>query len=211
MSVQVLLADDHVVVRQGLRMLLEHHGYVVVAEAADGLEAVKLAEQSKPDVAVLDLAMPKLNGIDAAREVRRVSPRTRTILLTVHTEEPYVVAALRAGVCGYVLKTQTTEDLVRAIEESHAGAIYLSPRVTKAVVEAASRPDNSSVEDPLTSRERQIAQLVSEGQSSKEIASILDISAKTVESHRTHIMRKLDVHSTASLVRYAIRQGLVQA
>jgi DNA-binding NarL/FixJ family response regulator len=210
MPTQVLLADDHQIVRQGLRGLLEEAGFQVVAEAADGQEAVRLAAaRPRPDVAVLDLAMPLLNGVDAARALLRGSSSLKVILLTMHTDEPYVLEALRAGVSGYVLKTQAAEDLVRAIEEVGRGAIYLSPTVARRLVDVYRGKTDGSA-SPLSHRERQVLQLIAEGKSTKEVAAILGVSVKTAESHRTRIMSKLDVHETASLVRYAIRSGLVQ-
>jgi two-component system, NarL family, response regulator NreC len=210
MPPRILLADDHVIVRQGFRALLEREGLEVVAEAANGHEAVRLAGELLPDVAVLDFAMPLLNGLDAAKEIRRRSPRTRTILLTVHSEDHYVLEAVRAGVHGYVVKTQAAADLVQAIREIRGNAIYLSPTISRAVVEAyldkATPPG-----DVLSSRERQVLQLVAEGKTTKEIAGVLGVSVKTADSHRTRIMRKLDIHDTAGLVRFAIRRGLIHA
>ena len=207
---RVLLADDHQIVRQGVRGLLEGAGFQVIAEAADGREALRLAaSKDRPDVVVLDLAMPALNGVDAAREIVRTSPDVKAILLTMHPEEPYVLEALRAGVSGYVLKTQAADDLVQAIREVTRGAIYLSPKVSRTLVEAY-RSKSDLPQSPLSPRERQVLQLVAEGKSTKEVAAILDISAKTADSHRTRIMAKLDIHETASLVRYAVRTGLVQ-
>jgi DNA-binding NarL/FixJ family response regulator len=209
MPTQLLLADDHQMVRQGLRAMLEREGFRVVGEAADGREAVRLAGTTHPDVAVLDLAMPALNGLDAAREIARGADRTRVILLTVHTEEPYVLEALRAGVTGYVLKTQAALDLIQAIREVLRGAVYLSPGVSRAVVDAYRTKSDIPV-DPLTPREREVLQLVAEGKTTKEAAAILGVSAKTAESHRMRVMSKLDIHETAGLVRYAIRRGLIQ-
>lgn len=210
MPPRILLADDHVIVRQGFRALLEREGLEVVAEAANGHEAVRLAGELLPDVAVLDFAMPLLNGLDAAKEIRRRSPRTRTILLTVHSEDHYVLEAVQAGVHGYVVKTQAAADLVQAIREIRGNAIYLSPTISRAVVEAyldkATPPG-----DLLSSRERQVLQLVAEGKTTKEIAGVLGVSIKTADSHRARLMRKLDIHDTAGLVRFAIRRGLIHA
>ena len=207
MPIRILLAEDHVMFRQGLRVLLEQAGMAVIGEASDGQEALRLAHEHRPDVAVLDIAMPHLNGLETARRLREAVPQTKIILLTMHTEEPYVLEALQAGAVGYVLKTQAAVDIVQAIREAMQGAIYLSPRVANAVVQAyltgASLPP-----DPLTSREREILQHIAEGQTTKEIAAHLRLSVKTVESHRINLMRKLDMHETASLVRYAIRRGL---
>jgi two-component system response regulator NreC len=205
----VLLADDHQIVRQGLRALLEREGFNVVAEAADGHEAVKLAETLLPDVAVLDLTMPSLNGIDAAQQMLRLSQGIKIIVLTMHAEDQYVLPALRAGISGYVLKSKATADLVQAIKEVSRGGIYLSPGVSNVVVQAYLSKTDLPV-DPLTSRERQVLQLIAEGKTTKELAAVLGVSVKTAESHRSRIMEKLDIHETATLVRYAIRQGLIQ-
>lgn len=209
MPIQVLLADDHPIVREGLKALLNQEGFVVVAEASDGHEAVRLAQTLHPDVAVLDLCMPLLNGLQAAQAIHHASPRTRTILLTMYAEDQYVLEAMQAGIRGYVVKQQAVMDLVTAIREVANGAIYLSPSISRTVVQAyLSKTDLPS--DPLSARERQVLQLVAEGKTTKEIAQLLGISAKTAESHRTHIMEKLDIHETAGLVRYAIRQGVIQ-
>lgn len=210
MPTQLLLADDHQIVRQGLKTMLEHEGFTIVGEAADGREAVRLAQTRHPDIAVLDLAMPGLNGVDAAREMLRSEPRMKAVLLTMYTEDPYVLEALRAGISGYVLKTQAAVDLVQAIREVTRGSIYLSPGVSRAVVDAY-RHKSDLPQDPLSPREREVLQLVAEGKTTKEIAGVLNISVKTAESHRMHIMSKLDIHETAGLVRYAIRRGLIQA
>jgi DNA-binding NarL/FixJ family response regulator len=209
MTIRVVLADDHQLVRQGLKALLEREGFQVAAEASDGRELIRLVAASRPEIAIVDISMPILNGIDAARELQKSSQRTKTILLTRHDEDQYVTAALRAGVKGYVLKHQAATDLVHAIQQVCRGGIYLSPSISRTVVEAfLSKTDLPA--DPLTTRERQVLQLVGEGKSSKEVAAFLGISLKTAESHRTRIMQKLDIHETASLVRYAIRRGLIQ-
>lgn len=209
MPLRVLLADDHLIVRQGLKAFLQREGLEVVGEASDGQEAVRLAGDLRPDVAVLDLSMPLLNGIDAARQILQASPRMKTLLLTVHTEDQYVLEALRAGITGYVLKTQAALDLVQAIQEVSRGATYLSPGVSRAVVQAYLATADL-LPDPLTPREREVLQLIAEGKTTKETAQLLGVSVKTAESHRTRIMEKLDIHETASLVRYAIRRGLIQ-
>ena len=209
MPIRIVLADDHVLVRQGLKSLLEREKFQVVAEASDGQEVIRLAETFHPDIAVMDISMPTLNGIDAARELARSSPKTKTILLTQHEEEQYIHEALQAGVRGYVLKSQVASDLVHAIQQVSRGGFYLSPGVSQAVVEAyRSRSERPS--DPLSGRERQVLQLIAEGKSTKDVASLLGISVKTAESHRSRLMQKLDIHETASLVRYAVRRGLVQ-
>lgn len=209
MPIRVVLADDHVLVRQGLRSLLEREKFQVAAEASDGQEVIRLTEELHPDIAVIDISMPTLNGIDAARELARSCPKTKTILLTQHEEEQYVHEALQAGVRGYVLKSQVASDLVNAIQQVSRGGFYLSPGVSQAVVEAY-RSRSERPADPLSSRERQVLQLIAEGKSTKDVASLLGISVKTAESHRSRLMQKLDIHETASLVRYAVRRGLVQ-
>lgn len=209
MAIRILLADDHSIVRQGLKALLNKEGLDVVAEAADGQQAVKLVQEYKPEVAVLDLSMPLLNGLDAAREILKSSPRTKPMLLTMHTEDHYVLEALRVGVRGYVMKNHSGEDLVRAITQVARGEVYLSPGISEVVVQAyLNKTDYAS--DPLSGRERQVLQLVAEGNTTKKVASLLGLSVKTAESHRTRIMEKLDIHETAGLVRYAIRRGIIQ-
>jgi two-component system response regulator NreC len=210
MSVRLLLADDHDLVRQGLKALLERQGFQVVCEASDGQEALRLASKDKPDVAIMDISMPIMNGLDAAREMTKSSPKTKVILLTQHDEDQYVTEALRAGVKGYVLKNQAAADFVHAIQEVYRGSVYLSPSISRTVVDAYLSKTYDST-DPLSGRERQVLQLVGEGKSTKDVAVQLGISVKTAESHRARLMKKLDIHETASLVRYAIRRGLIQA
>src|SRR6266581_2425619 len=210
MPIRVVLADDHILVRQGLKSLLEREKIQVIAEASDGQEAVALAEAHHPDIAVIDISMPILNGIDAVRELGRSCPKTKAILLTQHEEDQYIREALQAGVKGYVLKNQVASDLVHAIQQVSRGQFYLSPGVSRAVIEAY-RTKSEMPSDPLTLRERQVLQLIAEGRSTKDVASLLGISVKTAESHRTRLMQKLDIHETATLVRYAVRRGLVQA
>lgn len=209
MPIRIVLADDHVLVRQGLKTFLEREGCQVVGEASDGQEAVQQVLALRPDIAVFDISMPILNGIDAARSVGRVAPRARVILLTQHGEDQYVSGALEAGVRGYVLKNQVGSDLIRAIQQVSQGQVYLSPGVS-AIVMDAYRTKSDKPADPLTPRERQVLQLIAEGKSTKDVASLLRISVKTAESHRTRLMQKLDIHETASLVRYAVRRGIVQ-
>jgi len=207
---RVLLADDHVIVRQALGALLEREGFEVVGAVGDGQEALRVARERQPDVAILDFSMPLLNGLDAAREILHACPRTRAILLTMHTDDHRVLQALRAGVRGYVVKSQAAADLIRAIHEVLRGATYLSPGISETVVQAYLNKSDVPV-DPLSPREREVLQLIAEGKSTKEIAGLLSISFKTAESHRTRLMRKTNIHETASLVRYAVRRGLVQA
>src|ERR1700746_3473043 len=208
MPIRIVLADDHALVRQGLRTLLERERFQVVAEASNGQEMIRLAESLHPDIVVTDIRMPILNGIDAVRELARSCPKTKTILLTQHEEEQYVHEALEAGVRGYVLKSQVASDLVHAIHQVARGEFYLSPGVSKAIVEVY-RTKSDRVPDPLTGRERQVLQLIAEGKSTKDVASVLGVSVKTAESHRSRLMQKLDIHETATLVRYAVRRGLV--
>ncbi len=208
--VRILLADDHAIVRDGLRSLLSSDGLQVVAQATDGREAVRLAREHQPDLAILDVSMPILNGIDAAREIGSASPKTQAILLTVHSEDQYVMEAVRAGIRGYVLKTQVTEDLMRAIREVAGGALYLSPSVSETVLRALRAKSHASA-DPLTPREREVLRLIADGKTTKQVAQLLGVSAKTADAHRTRLMAKLDIHETATLVRYAIRRGLIEA
>ena len=209
MAIRVVLADDHILVRQSLKSLLEREGFKVVAEASDGQEALRQVQSHQPDIAVIDISMPILNGLDAAREILRLAPKTKTILLTQHDEDEYISEALEAGMNGYVLKSQAAGDLIQAIQQVCRGQIYLSPGVSTAVVQAY-RSKSKKPSDPLTTRERQVLQLIAEGKSTKDVASMLGISVKTAESHRTRLMSKLDIHETASLVRYAVRRGLVR-
>jgi two-component system, NarL family, response regulator NreC len=209
MPTRVLLADDHALIRQGLKVLLEKQGFQVVREASDGQETIRSAEETHPDVAVVDISMPVLNGVDTVRELKKSSPNTKVILLTQHDEDQYVTEALRAGARGYVLKNQAADDLVHAIQEVCRGSVYLSPSISRAVVDAY-LSKTYVAPDPLSGRERQVLQLVGEAKSTKDIAVHLGISVKTAESHRARLMKKLDIHETASLVRYAIRRGLLQ-
>jgi DNA-binding NarL/FixJ family response regulator len=210
MSLRVLIADDHQLVSDGIVALLKGAGHEIVARASDGQTAVRLAEQLHPDIAILDASMPLLNGIDAARAIQRIRPDTKAIIVTVHDEDEYVLNAFRAGVRGYVLKKQAASELLQAIKEVQGGAVYVSPGMSRALVDAV-RSNTEMRTDVLTGREREVLQLVAEGKTSKEIASVLDVSVKTAETHRANIMNKLDIHETAGLVRYAIRHGMVQA
>lgn len=207
--IRVLLADDHPMVRDGLRAILERDGMSVVAEASNGRQALELAEKFRPDVAVLDLSMPLLNGIDAAREMGRIAPHTKTIMLTMHTERQFILEGLRAGTRGFLMKSHSAGELVQAIRETSRGGTYFSSEVARAAVEAC-RTNGDSPADPLTPRERQVLQLVAESKTTKEIAVLLAISVKTVETYRARIMEKLGIHETAGVVRYAIRHGVVQ-
>jgi DNA-binding NarL/FixJ family response regulator len=206
---RLLLADDHVLVRIGLRQILEAAGFIIVAEAGDGMEAVRLAAQFRPDIALLDVSMPGLNGLESTREILRTSERTRVILLTMHNEDQYVLEAVKAGVSGYVLKTKAPGSVIEAVEEVLQGNTFFSPGISRILVKELIARSEAEI-DVLTSRERQILQLIGESKTTKEIAVLLGISVKTAESHRNNILQKLDLHDTAGLVRYAIRRGLIQ-
>jgi len=209
MHARILLVDDHALVRQGLRSLLEREGFAVVGEAADGLEAIQQTRALTPDIVVMDISMPSENGLNAAREIHKSCQGVKVILLTQHSEDVYIADALEAGVAGYVLKSQVSNDLLHAIRQVLAGRVYISPGVSGAVLSAyKSRIDKKT--DVLTLRERQVLQLIAEGKTTRDVASLLFISVKTAETHRSRLMQKLDIHETAGLVRYAIRRGLVQ-
>jgi two-component system response regulator NreC len=209
MALRVLLADDHEVVRQGFRAVLEREGFAVTGEAANGRDAVRLAEAHRPDVAVIDLSMPILNGLDAGRQIVELSGgRVRVVLLTMFTDEQHIVTALRAGIRGYVIKTQGCNDLIQALREVASGGIYLSPSVCGIAVSGLLNGAHVAA-DPLSPREREVLQLIVEGRTSKEVATILGLCVKTAESHRSRLMEKLKIHDTATLVRYAIRQGII--
>jgi DNA-binding NarL/FixJ family response regulator len=209
MAYRILLADDHAIVRDGLKTVLVSEGFEIAAEAADGREAVDLTRKLRPDAVVLDVSMPSLNGIDAAREIQTACPQIKTILLTMHKQTQFILEALRAGVKGYVLKAQASGDLIHAIRAALQGDTYLSPGISDSVVQAALGHEKAA-RDPLTQREREVLQLIAEGKTNKEISGMLAMSVKTVESHRRNLMLKLDIHETASLVRHAIRIGLIQ-
>lgn len=205
---RVLLADEHAILRDGLRAFLKGNNIEVVGEATDGLQSVKLCERLTPDVAMLDIGMPLLNGIEAAREICKVSPATKVMILTMHAQGRYVLAALRARVSAYVVKNEAASNLMQAIEAILRGEVYLSPCVSKTVVEAYLT--SGSTDDSLSAREHKVLQLIADGKNVKEIGDLLSISAKTAESHRANIMQGLGIHSVAGLVRYAIREGLVE-
>jgi DNA-binding NarL/FixJ family response regulator len=209
MPLRVLLADDHAIVREALALFLVEAGFDVVGQASDGLEVVRLARQLQPDVAVLDVVMPLLNGLEAGREIQQASPRTRTILLTSRHEDELLLEALRAGMRGCVLKTYHAQELIRAIRDVADGGVYLSAAVSRSVVDAY-RSRAPLPPDPLSARERQVLQLIAEGKRTREIAELLGVSVKTAESHRTNIMRKLQITQTAGLVRYALQHGISQ-
>jgi two-component system, NarL family, response regulator NreC len=214
--IRVVLAEDHTIVREGLRALLDVRDDIeVVAEVSDGRAAVEVVATHKPDVVVMDLGMPELNGVDATRQIRKEHPNTQVLILSMHSGEEYVRPAIRAGASGYLLKGSGLSDLVSAIQAVARGDAFFSPAIAKIVLFESRRTDRPSKDptpgDALTNREREILQLVAEGKSSPEIAKQLQLSVKTVEGHRGRIMAKLDVHHVAGLVRHAIRIGLVSA
>lgn len=211
---KVILADDHHLVRSGIRALLESiTGVLVVAEAGDGREALELIERHHPDIALLDITMPGLNGLEVAARVRESSPRTRVIVLSMHAGETYVAQALRAGVAGYLLKDSAASDLQAALEAVGRGGTFLSPSISQQVVSSYLRGELPSA-DPLgglSPRQREVLQLIAEGRSTKEIAADLELSIKTVETHRAQIMERLGIHDVPGLVRFAIRSGLISS
>jgi DNA-binding NarL/FixJ family response regulator len=208
------LADDHNVVRKGLRLLLESEPeFTVIADAADGRAAVTLAEQFAPDVVVMDVAMPLLNGIEAARQITAKLPHTAVVFLSMHSDESYVLKALKAGARGYLLKDSADHDLIQAVKAVRQGKSFFSPAISKMMVEDYMREmEDREIEDTyelLTTREREVLQLLAEGKSNKEVAGILNLSLYTVETHRGNILEKLNLHSGAELILYAIRKGVI--
>ena len=212
-AIRILLADDHVLVLAGIRALIsEMEGTQIVAEATNGREAVALARQHRPDLVVMDISMKELNGIEATAQIRAEVPGSRVLILSMHTTEDFVLRALKAGASGYLVKDSAPLDLQMAIAAVMRDEIYLSPRISKHVIagflKGNSAPDSSSL-DVLTARQREILQMIAEGKSTKEIAYGLDLSVKTVETHRAALMERLDIHDVAGLVLYAVRKGLV--
>jgi DNA-binding NarL/FixJ family response regulator len=211
--VRVLLADDHSIVRRGLRSLLEEAGHSVVAEAADGLEAVQLAEEHRPDLVILDIGMPKLNGIEVAARTQKLAKPPGVIVLSMHADESYIIRALSAGARAYLLKSATDEDLLPAVRAAAAGKPFFSPAVTSVLVEdyvrrlqARGQADSF---DLLTDREKEVLQLLAEGRSNKEVAVQLNVGLSTVETHRANLMQKLSLHNTAEIVLYAVRKRII--
>ncbi len=216
---RILLADDHEVVRAGLRALLEEQqGWEVVAEAVDGREAVEKATKLKPDVVVIDIAMPSLNGLEAVRQIVKAVPHCRVLVLTMYDSDPLIQQVLQAGARGYLLKSDAGRDLVSAIDALRRNKTFFTPKVSQMVLEGyldkspkEKEPESEAESLRLTSRQREIVQLLAEGKSSKEVAAVLGLSVKTAETHRANIMRKLDCHSVTELVRYAIRNHIIAA
>jgi DNA-binding NarL/FixJ family response regulator len=218
MGLRLLLADDHEIVRKGLRALLEAEpGWQVAAEAVDGRDAVEKAQQIKPDIAILDISMPSLNGLDATRQIVKGISQTKVLVLTMHDSDPLIQRVLEAGARGYLLKSDAARDLVAAVDALRRNKTFFTPKVAQMVLEGYldknprgnSSPEGSSFR--LTDRQREIVQLLAEGKSSKEVASALGLSVKTAETHRANIMRRLDCHSVTALVRYAIRNHIIEA
>lgn len=211
MQTRILLVDDHRVLSQGVRLLLQREpDFTVVGEAVDGRTAVELARERQPQVVVMDISMPELNGVEATRQILREAPGTRVIALTAHTDQRLVTEMLSAGATGYVVKDAAVEELVQAIRTTVAGRVFLSPRITGVVVDQCVRGGRGvqDVYEKLTSREREVLQLTAEGKATKEVARCLSVSVKTAETHRRAIMEKLGLHSVAELTKYAIREGL---
>ncbi|HLN03759.1 MAG TPA: response regulator transcription factor [Bryobacteraceae bacterium] len=212
--IRVLLADDHTVMRNGLRLLLERQpNLVVVGEASDGRETVRLAESAAPQVVVMDIAMPNLNGIEAARQITAARPETAIVILSMHSDESYVIRALKAGARAYLLKDSAEGDLIAAIHAITDGKSFFSPAISRILVEDYMRQlEQKHVEDTyelLTAREREILQLLAEGKTNKEAAAILNLSVYTIETHRTHILQKLNLHNVPELILYAVRKGII--
>ena len=213
-NVRILIADDHGIVRKGLRLQLEQQeGFEVVGEAVDGREAVRLAEELKPEVVIIDIAMPNLNGIQATAQMVKRNPGLGVIILSMHSDESYLTRALHAGAKGYLLKDSADVDLYRAVEVVAKGKPFFSPAIANTLLEDYMRQlQQRGLQDSydlLTDREKEVLQLLAEGKSNKEVASALDLSTATVETHRTHIMQKLDLHSAAEIVLYAVRKKII--
>jgi DNA-binding NarL/FixJ family response regulator len=209
----IVVADDHKIVREGLvKLLEEREDFTVIGEASDGEEAVQMVLERRPDVVIMDIWMPRLGGIDATRRIGKKGSSAKILVLSMHESRTYVEEVLRAGASGYIVKNSSPADLIQAIDAVCSGASYLSPAITQQVVDAIARPGDSSPSGVsiLTDREREVLQLIAEGLSSKEIASMLGVSLKTVDSHRSNLMEKLDIHKVSGLVRFAIRAGLVE-
>ncbi len=213
-KISVLLVEDHHVVRKGISYLLSLEEDIdIVGEAEDGHEGIKMAKELFPDVVILDITMPNLNGIDATRRIRKSVPGTKVIILTMHTKEQYIRQALREGASGYLLKESTHEELVDAIKKVHSGDVALSPSVSKFVFNEYVKQGDAKQEtdslELLTDRERQVLRLIAESKTNKDIAKCLNISKSTVNIHRTNVMQKLDIHDTVGLVKYSIEKGII--
>ena len=211
-KIRVLLAEDHTIVRKGLRSLLDDEaGIEIVGEAEDGQQAIELVQRLLPDVVLMDITMPVLNGLEATRQIKKLFPQVKVVVLTVHSTEEYIFQILRAGASGYVVKQAAVSELVQAIQTVRRGDSFLSPSISRQVVEEYGRRAEAMEDkyDKLTDREREVLQLIAEGRTNREIAQLLHVTVKTVEAHRAHLMDKLSLHSTADLTRYALRKGMI--
>lgn len=212
--IRILLADDHSILREGLRVLLDRQDeFAVVGDASNGREAVEMAEKHDPDVVIMDLAMPGLNGIEATRRIIARSPRTAVVILSMHSDESYILRSLKAGARGYLLKDSLKADLIDAVRAAVRGKSFFSPKVSQVLKEEyVNELEARGAEDTwelLTDREREILQLVAEGKTNKEIAAVLNISTYTIDTHRSHILQKLNLHSAPELILYAVRKGII--
>jgi len=212
-KIRVLLADDHTVVRRGLRRILETDPRVeIVSEVGDGRAALEAVPRLRPNVAILDISLPGLNGVDVTRQLTKIAPDTKVLILSMHADDGYIRQSLKAGATGYLLKDADDQDLLKAVIAVHAGGSYFSPRVSKVLLDGylQDTPELADELAGLSAREREVLQLIAEGKSNKEAAQILNIAVSTVESHRKHLMDKLNLHNTAAMVRFAVRKGIVQ-
>src|SRR3990172_5308402 len=213
-NVRILLVDDHTIVRQGLRALLEAQpGFTVVGEAENGRDAVKKAQELAPDVVIMDIAMPILNGLEATRQIKRLLPETKVLALTMYNDEEYVFQILKSGASGYLIKETAANELITAIDSVNTGNPFFSPLISRKIMERYMKEEEEKKArgetDKLTNREKEVLQLIAEGYTNNEIGNLMNISVKTVETQRAHIMSKLDIHDVAGLIKYAIRKGLV--
>jgi len=213
-TLKILLVDDHTIVRQGLKALLDAHtGFTIVGEAENGREAVKKAQELNPDIVIMDIAMPVLNGLEATRQIKRALPDTKVLALTMYNDEEYVFQILKSGASGYLIKETAANELIAAILSLQKGNPFFSPSISRKIMESYLNEDedkkSKGESDKLTNREKEVLQLIAEGYTNNEIANLMNISVKTVETHRAHVMSKLDIHDVAGLIKYAIKKGLV--
>ncbi len=213
-NIKLLIVDDHAIVRQGLRALLEaQDGLSIVAEAENGRDAVKKVRELAPDVVIMDIAMPILNGLEATRQIKRLNPAVKVLALTMYNDEEYIFQILKSGAAGYLIKESSASELISAIRAVHGGNPYFSPVISRKIMDSYLREDGEQKAgrepDKLTNREKEVLQLIAEGYTNNEIGNFMKISVKTVETHRAHVMNKLDLHDVAGLIKYAIKNGLV--